>query len=75
MGIEEASLSAAITKNIETALENKNLTRNELATRAGIPKSTFYRNMQRPEAFTFCEAGRIAQALELGIIDLIKEAS
>lgn len=75
MGTEEASLSAALTKNIEQALENKNLTRNELATKAGIPKSTFYRNMRRPESFTFCEAGRIAQALELGIIDLIQDSA
>lgn len=75
MGIEEAGLSAAITKNIEQALENKNLTRNELATRACIAKSTLYRNMNRPENFTIREAGQIAEALNLGLIDILKDAS
>ncbi|HEX9137312.1 MAG TPA: helix-turn-helix domain-containing protein [Nitrospirota bacterium] len=75
MGIEEARRSAAITKNIEQALENKNLTRNELATRASIAKSTLYRNMNRPENFTIREAGEIAKALDLGLIDILKETA
>ena len=74
MGIEEASLSAAIIKNIETALKASDLTsKEELAVRAGIAKSTFYRNFKRPEKFTLCEAGQIAQALQLGLVDLLKE--
>lgn len=75
MGSEEASLSAAITKNIEQALENKHLTRNELASRASIAKSTLYRNMNRPENFTIHEAGRIAEALDLDLIDILKETA
>lgn len=75
MGIEDASLSAAITRNIEQALEEKNLTKNELATRAGIAKSTLYRNMNRPENFTIKETGRIAEALDVGLIDILKETA
>lgn len=72
MGIEEASLSAAITKNIKQALEDKKLTKNELATRAGIAKSTLYRNLNRPENFTIRETGQIAEALDVGLIDILK---
>lgn len=75
MGIEEASLSAAITRNIEQALEDKNLNKHQLATRAGIAKSTLYRNLLRPENFTIKETGQIAEALEVGLIDILKEAS
>jgi len=76
MGIEEASPSAAITKNIEQALKDRgDLNKEELAARAGISKSTFYRNMNRPENFTFREAGQVAQVLELGLLDLLKEPS
>ncbi|AYR00923.1 hypothetical protein PP636_gp50 [Arthrobacter phage Hestia] len=75
MGIDQTARSAAITKNIEQALEDKNLTRNELATRAGIAKSTFYRNMTCPEKFTIRETGQIADALEVGLIDILKEPS
>lgn len=75
MGIEEVGLSAAITKNIEQALEDKNLTKNELATRAGIAKSTLYRNLNRPENFTIRETGQIADALEVGLIDILRESA
>ena len=76
MGIEEASPSAALTKNIERALEGRDdLNKEELAARAGISKSTFYRNMNRPENFTFREAGQVAQVLELGLLDLLKDPS
>lgn len=71
MGTEQAAITAATTANIQQALRDKNLTRNELASRAGIAKSTFYRNMQRPEKFTVCEIGQIAEALDLGLIQLL----
>jgi DNA-binding Xre family transcriptional regulator len=73
MGIEEASLSAAITKNIEQALEQKKITKHELVARTSIAKSTFYRNMKRPEDFSCREVGEIAKALDLGITDLVKQ--
>lgn len=75
MGIEEASLSAAITKNIEQALDDKNITKNELVARTTIAKSTFYRNMKRPDSFTCREVGEIAKALNMGIIDLVRDVA
>jgi predicted transcriptional regulator len=75
MGIEDAGLSASLIRNIEHARREKNLSKNELAIRAGIPKSTFYRNLPRPEDFSVKETGRIAEALEVSIIDLIKDPS
>jgi len=74
MGTESASLKAAITKNIEQALDEKNLTRNALADKAGIPKSTLYRNLDRgPEQFKLIELGQIAEALGMPIVELIKD--
>ena len=73
MGTEQAALSAAIGKNINQAREAQELSQHELALRANIAKSTFYRNMQQPEDFTFKELGKIAQALDRSVIDLIKE--
>lgn len=72
MGTEPARLSAAITKNIEQALEDKCLTRHELSELAGIAKSTFYRNMKHPEKFTIRETGQIAEALDVGLIDILR---
>lgn len=71
MGTPQAAITAATTKNIEQALEDKNLTKNELASRAGIAKSTFYRNMQRPEKFTVCEIGQIAEALGTDLLGIL----
>jgi len=71
MGTENVSLSAAITRNIEQALEDKNITKHELANRAGIAKSTLYRNLTTPDKFTVREAGQIAEALDVGLIDIL----
>ncbi len=75
MGIEQARLSAAITKNIDQALADKDLSRNALSDKSGIPKSTLYRNMDRPAQFKFSELGRIAEALEVPLAELIKDAA
>lgn len=75
MGIEQASHSAAITKNINQALTDKNLTRNGLSDKAGIPKSTLYRNLDRPEQFKFSELGQIADALDIPLTELLKDAA
>lgn len=75
MGTESASLSSAITKNIDQALANQKLTRNVLSDKAGIPKSTLYRNLDRPEQFKFAELGQIAEALGVPLAELIKDAA
>ena len=74
MGTEPARLNAAITKNIDQALEDQNITRHELSEMAGISKSTFYRNMKYPaEKFTIRETGQIAEALGVGLLDILKD--
>lgn len=75
MGIETPRLSSAITKNIDQALANQKLTRNALSDKAGIPKSTLYRNLDRPEQFKFAELGQIAEALGVPLTELIKDAA
>lgn len=74
MGTTQAGLTA-ITKNIEAALEAKNLTKVELADAACISKTTLYRNLRAPEAFSFKQIGNIAAALELPITELVKDAA
>lgn len=75
MGTESASLRAAITKNIDQALATQKLTRNALSDKAGIPKSTLYRNLDRPEQFKFAELGQIAEALGIPLTELLKDAA
>ena len=75
MGTEAASLKAALTKNIDQAIATQGLTRNALADKAGIPKSTLYRNIERPEKFNFAELGQIAEALEIPLTELIKDTA
>lgn len=75
MGTKEAALSAVTTKNIQQALDNKKLTRSALALASGIASSTLYRNLSRPEKFTLREIGQIAEALDVDIADLIKDAA
>jgi predicted transcriptional regulator len=75
MGTERASLRAAITKNIDQSLTEQKLTRNALSDKAGIPKSTLYRNLDRPERFKVFELGQIAEALGMPLTELIKDAA
>jgi predicted transcriptional regulator len=75
MGTESASLRAAITKNIDQSLTEQKLTRNALSDKAGIPKSTLYRNLDRPERFKVFELGQIAEALGMPLTELIKDAA
>jgi DNA-binding Xre family transcriptional regulator len=73
MGTEPARLSAAITKNIDRLCDAKDISKHELSERASIAKSTFYRNMKDPEKFTLRETGQIAEALNVGLIDILKD--
>jgi len=75
MGTESASLRAAITRNIDQALAKQEITRNALSYKAGIPKSTLYRNLDRPEQFKFAELGQIAEALGIPLTELLKDAA
>lgn len=71
MGTETTGLSAAITRNIEQALNEKGLKKSDLVTRTSIPASTLYRNLKAPESFKVCDVGQIAAALDLELADII----
>ena len=75
MGTQPPPINEAITKNIEQALQDKNISKHELSDLAGIAKSTFYRNMKHPEKFTIRETAQIADALDVGLIDILREPS
>lgn len=75
MGTENARPKAAITRNIEQALDRQGLTRNALSDKADIPKSTLYRNLSRPDQFKFAELGQIAEALGIPLTELLKDAA
>lgn len=74
MGTTPAGLTA-LSKNIEQLLEDKNLSKGDLCERAAIAPSTLYRNLKAPEAFSFKQIGNIAAALEVPIIELVKDAA
>lgn len=73
MEIDEAAISAATSRNIKLGLLDKNLSRNALAIRAGIPSTTFTRKLNCPSDFTLRELGQVAAALDKKLVDLIKD--
>ena len=73
MGTEQAGLSAAITRNIDRICKDRDISKHELSERALIAKSTFYRNMKEPDKFTIRETGKIAEVLEVGLIEILTE--
>ncbi|AHB31646.1 putative transcriptional regulator [Arthrobacter phage vB_ArS-ArV2] len=75
MEIEEADISAVTGRNIKLGLLDKNLSRNALALRAGIPSTTFTRKLNCPTDFTLRELGQVAEALDVKVVDLIKGAA
>jgi hypothetical protein len=75
METEEAAVSAATSKRIKLGLIDKDLSRNALALKAGIPSTTFTRKLNCPADFTIRELGQVAQALDIKLIDLFKDAA
>jgi len=74
METNEGAISATARK-IKLELVDQNLSRNALATRAGIPATSFTRKLDRPEQFTLKDLGNIAQALDIELKDLFKDAA
>lgn len=72
---ESTAAGSTTSKNILLGLAEKRLSKNELAVRAGIPSSTFYRKLEHPEQFTLKDLGCIAQALEIPFVELLKDAA
>jgi len=62
-------------RNILVRLVDKGLTKNSLATTAGIPSTTFDRKLKHPEQFTLKDLGSIAQALDIELKELFKDAA
>ena len=74
METNEGAISATARK-IKLELVDQNLSRNALATRAGIASTSFTRKLEHPEQFTLKDLGSIAQALEIKLADLFKDAA
>jgi predicted transcriptional regulator len=65
------AVATAIKRNIIYGLVDKGLSKNETATRAGIPTSTFHRKLKGTGDFTIRELGQIAEALDRQLVDLL----
>jgi len=61
--------------NILHKMIDKGLKQNALAINAGIPSTTFDRKLKHPEQFTLKDLGSIAQALDIELKDLFKDAA
>jgi DNA-binding Xre family transcriptional regulator len=70
-----AAISAVAARNIKLELVDRSLTKNALATKAGIPSTTFTRKLDHPEQFTLKDLGSIAEALDVRFEDLLKDAA
>ena len=65
----------ATARKIKLELFNRDISKNALATRAGIASTSFTRKLEHPEQFTLKDLGSIAQALEIDLADLFKDAA
>jgi len=64
-------ISSAINRNIRFAFTEKGITKNAAATKAGIPISTFNRKLNSDGDFTLRELGKIAEALDRQLVDIL----
>lgn len=69
------TIGAVAARNIKLELVDRSISRNALATKAGIPATTFTRNLDRPENFTIKHLNDIADALGVSFFDLLKDAA
>jgi len=67
-----ADVVSATNEKIVLGAFNKGISHSALAKKAGIPTSTFHRKLHKnPGDFTLRELGQIAEALELGLGDIL----
>lgn len=64
-------ISSAINRNIRLAFTEKGITKNATATKSGIPTSTFNRKLNSDGDFTLRELGKIAEALDRQLVDIL----
>ena len=70
-----AVISTAIHRNILLGIVQNGTSKNAVARKACIPATTFDRKLKHPEQFTLKDLGGIAQALEIELTELIREAA
>lgn len=64
-------ISSATNRNIITGIVEKATNRNATATKAGIPLTTFNRKLNGDGDFTLRELGKIAEALDRQLADIL----
>lgn len=74
MGTNLSALSATARKNILSRIEEIDSNKNATANKAGIPATSFDRNLKNPLKFSLEDLGNIAEALDMGLGDIIKGA-
>jgi hypothetical protein len=75
MGTNHTAVSTATKRNILLGILDKGTSRSAVAAKAEISSSTFHRKLKHPEQFTLKDLGDIAQALEIDLKDLLKDAA
>ena len=75
MGTNNTAVVTATKRNILFQILDQDISQAALATKAGIPTSTFHRKIHKPATFTIGELGSIAEALDVPLEDIIKDAA
>jgi hypothetical protein len=75
MGTNHSAVVTATKRNILYRILDNDTSQAAVATKAGIPTSTFHRKIHKPETFTIGELANIAAALGLQIEDIVKDAA
>lgn len=65
----------ATKRNILFGILDKDTSQSAIASKAGIPTSTFNRKIHNPATFTIGELFNIAAALDTNLEDLLKDAA
>lgn len=64
-------ISSAVNQNILYGIAELATNRNAVARRAGIPTTTFNRKIDGHKDFTLRELGKIAEALDRQLVDIL----
>ena len=70
-----AAVVTATNRNILLEILTRGTSKNAIATKAGISTSSFHRKVTGKTDFTLRELGKVADALEVKIEDIIKDAA
>ena len=71
MATNYTAVTTATNENIILGMFRKGISKNATATKAGIPNSTFNRKLSNTGDFTLRELGKIAEALDLELADIL----